>query len=399
MIPPPADRARQAQRSHTLETLPEGSEPELALFLPQLSGGGAERIIVLIANHAARRGLKVDLVLNRVAGPYLCDVDEAVTLVSLDAQRVWDVLPRLIVYLRRRKPRRLLSTLYRQNFLVSMAHAIAGSSARLVLREANTFSRDSGQRREAAKPLERIKGLVDQQLLPMLYRRADQVIAISEGVREDLLTSFGLPPELVVAIHNPIDLAMIDARAGEPVEHRFWDEPREDPLIVSVGRLEAQKDFETLIHGFAQARKVRSMRLLILGTGSQRARLTALVEGLGIGQDVCMPGFVHNPFAVLARADLFALTSRWEGFGNVFIEALAMGLPVVATDCPSGPAEILEGGRYGTLIPIGDRDALARALLETLEHRPEPRRQRARAEAFGLEHILPAYGQALMLEL
>lgn len=369
----------------------------LAICVPQLKGGGAERIMVLVANEAVRRGIAVDMVLNQVIGPYLADLSRDVTVVSLGVSRVMQVVPRLATYFRNRKPQATLSTLYRQNFMVSMAHAVTQSSARLVLREANTFSLESSHHGPARSPSQRAKRLIDAALLPRLYAHADCVIAISEGVRDDLIRNAGLSPQLVRAVHNPIDLQMVDMRAAQCSSTTYWPD-NHVPTIVSVGRLEPQKDFETLIRAFAKARQERAMRLLILGEGSQRAPLERLVAELGLVDHVRMPGFVDNPFAELARSDAFALASRWEGFGNVFIEALALGLPVVATDCPSGPAEILEGGRYGRLVPVGDVESVAEALVDVLNVPADKRRLRTRAEAFSISAILPKYWRALGLE-
>ena len=378
---------------------PEELTPDrnrLALFLTGLGGGGAERVLVHIANHSIQNGIPVDLVLNQVRGPYLSDLDTRIQIVDLDAIRIWKVLSRLITYLNIRQPGHLLSTLYRHNFLVLMAQSLVRSDAITVVREANNFSRSSRHRTQSGRLTDKLKVQADQLLLPLLYRRAHQVVAISNGVRRDLIDAAGLPDDLVQTIHNPIDLTMIDDRASEPTDHPWVGD--DIPLVVSMGRLVAQKDFPTLIRAFADARQHEPMRLLILGEGNLRPDLEALCETLGVDDDVDLHGFVSNPFAILNDSDLFALTSRWEGFGNVFIEALALGLPVVATDCPSGPAEILEDGRFGTLCEIGDTRAVSSAILQALNDPPDPARQRRRAADFSVDQVVPRYWDALGLK-
>lgn len=370
-------------------------EKKLAIFLPRLGGGGAERIMVLLANQSVARGLQVDLVLNTLDGPYIDDVDPRVRIIELGALRVWKVLPRLVSYFRTHRPHAALSTLYRQNFLVILAHRVARSKARLVVREANTFSRQVEHERENLSRLRRAKGQIDLQILPRLYPLTDRVIAISEGVRQDLIHFLGLSPDHVETIHNPIDLDSVTTQGS--IAEDGISKSEEVPLILSMGRLEAQKDFPTLLRGFAEARKVRPMKLIILGEGSQREALRELARELSITDDLQMPGFLKNPFATIKKADLFCLASRWEGFGNVFIEALALGVPVVATDCPSGPAEILENGTYGSLVPVGDSAALAKAILQELEAPRDKEILRRRASFFSAHRVVPKYWQALDL--
>jgi glycosyltransferase involved in cell wall biosynthesis len=182
-----------------------------------------------------------------------------------------------------------------------------------------------------------------------------------------LVSLFGIEPERVHVVYNPVVTDDIFDLARESVAHP-WLAAKELPVILGVGRLEAQKDFTTLIHAFAIVRRERPCRLLILGEGNERPLLEATVHEVGLSTDVQLLGFVENPYAVMARSDVFVLSSRWEGFGNVLVEAMATGCSLVATDCPSGPREILQDGRLGPLVPPGDPAAMAAAILHSLQN-------------------------------
>jgi glycosyltransferase involved in cell wall biosynthesis len=212
---------------------------------------------------------------------------------------------------------------------------------------------------------------LSKRLTPFLakisYPRADAVVAVSEGVAKDLNQVLGLPLAKMDIIYNPCVTPELAAKAQEPLDHP-WFAPGEPPVILGVGKLEAQKDFPNLLRAFAQVREIRPARLVILGWGpdAEKQKLDALIQELGIEADVQLPGYITNPYAYMARSALFALSSRWEGLPLVLVEAMAVGLPVVSTDCESGPAEILDHGKYGALVPVGDHQALAQAILEVL---------------------------------
>jgi glycosyltransferase involved in cell wall biosynthesis len=202
-------------------------------------------------------------------------------------------------------------------------------------------------------------------LVRALYRFADHIIAPSEGVRNDLTATLHLPVRMVHVIRNPVSFDLIDRQGAEPVAHPLFVEPAA-PVILGVGRLSRQKDFATLIHAFSSVRRTTVAKLVILGDGEQRGDLEDLVERLGLLDDVLFAGFVENPYAYLSRSSVYVLSSPSEGLPNTLLEALAMGIPAVATDCPSGPAEILEGGRWGRLVPVGDSVAMADGIIAAL---------------------------------
>lgn len=333
---------------------------KLALFLPSLGGGGAERVMVTLAKALAERGFSVDLVLAKAEGPYLGDVPEEVRVVDLGARRVLYSLPGLVRYLRRERPAAMLSALNHANIVAIWARSLSRVATRLVVAEHNTLSLST----ENAPSL---RARVMPLLIKRFYPLAETVVAVSRGVAEDLVALTGLPPDKVKVIYNPVVTPELFAKAEEPLDHP-WFQPGEPPVILGVGRLTKQKDFPTLIRAFALVRKERPARLMILGEGEDRPQLEALVWELGLEEDVALPGFVDNPYKYMKRAAVFVLSSAWEGLPTVLIEALALGTPVVSTNCLSGPAEILEGGRWGSLVPAGDESRLAGAVLETLSH-------------------------------
>ena len=368
------------------ELTKEGAHPRVALYVPSLRGGGAERSMLTLAHGFANRGYKVDLVLAKAEGPYLDHVGEAVRVVDLESSRVIASLPGLVRYLRREKPLALLAAMGHANVVAVMAKALARTPTRIVVSERNTYSK---ARSDSVSWRSRVVG----GLMRWAYRRADAVVAISSGVADDLSRCIGLERERISVIYNPVVTDQLIAQSFSDTGHP-WLAAKRVPVVLGVGRLTKQKDFPTLIRAFEQVRKQREVRLIILGEGELRAELTELVNRLSLDEHVHLPGFVENPFSFMRQSDLFVLSSAWEGLANVLIEAMACGAPVVATDCPSGPSEILEGGRWGRLVPVGDADALATAMKNTLDG-VDPRDGMPRALAFDLPSALDGYEKAL----
>lgn len=335
-----------------------GHEKRVAIFTSNMGGGGAERAMLKLAGGVAKHGYRVDLVLSRADGDYLPEVPDAVRVVDLDADRVLASLPALIRYLRRERPTVMLTSLNHVNVVGLWARRLSGVRTRLVVNEQNTLSLDaphSSRRRH--------------RLLPRFVRRfypwADGIVAVSQGAADDLARTASIPADRIQVVHNPIVTPELRELATAPLEHP-WFEPGEVPVVLAVGRLAPQKDFATLIRAFALARQKHPSRLLILGEGPERSGLEALVTDLDLGGSVDLPGRVLNPYPYMVRAGAFVLSSRWEGLPSVLIEALFCGAPVVATACPSGPMEILDGGRHGLLVPVGDVGALAEGIVSAL---------------------------------
>lgn len=334
--------------------------PRIALFLRYLGGGGAEVAMVNVARGLVEQGLKVDFVLSQAGGPHQWKVPPEVRIVDLGNSGILASLTGLMRYLRREKPVALLSALHFNNEIAVAAKRLSGVSTRVVVCEQNTLSQRARNETRLAKrqtPL----------LARLFYPWADGIVAVSQGVAKDLTEITNLPLERMQVIYNPAVTPELAKKAEAPLDHP-WFRKGEPPVILGVGKLEAQKDFPTLIRAFAQVRQVQPVRLMILGWGPEenRLELEALVRELGLEEDVALPGYVENPYAYMAGAAVFALSSRWEGFGNVIVEALAVGTPVVSTNCESGPTEILDHGKYGSLVPVGDSQAMATALLKVL---------------------------------
>lgn len=364
---------------------PTHNDHPLALFVPSLRGGGAERVMVDLANSFSRRGFPVDLVVAKAEGPYLAEVAPTVRLVNLQHRQVARCLPALIAYLRRRRPQAVLSTLPNANLGVLWARRLSGVTTRVVIREANSMSR-------VTTHAIAWKSRLVPYLAAHWYAQADAIIAVSAGVADELAGTLAIPRDRIRVIYNPSVTPDLFARAQEPPEHP-WFTADELPVILAVGRLTRQKDYPTLLHAFSRVRKHYAVRLVILGEGEERLSLEGLVRELGMAQDVALPGFMTNPFSYMAHAAVFVLSSAWEGLPNTLIQALALGTPVVATDCVSGPREILDDGQYGPLVPVGDVEALAGAIGQTLTH-PLPRERLASAAApFSLEQSVDRYLQ------
>jgi glycosyltransferase involved in cell wall biosynthesis len=342
-----------------MTTGPREAHRRLALFLPALSGGGAERVMVTLADGFVRRGLSVDLVLVKARGPYLAEVPAAVRIVALRSSRVSTSAMALAGYLRRERPFALLSTLNNANIVAVVAKRLAGVRTRAVVRQADTLSVASRLGRGLVWPL-----------MPALARTAypcaDAIVAVSRSVAEDLVSTLGVPSQRITVIPNPVVTSELFRLAKEQPKHP-WFEPGEPPVVLGVGRLSRQKDFATLIHAFARVHRGRACRLVILGEGEERPALERLSAELGASHAVSLPGFVANPFAFMARAAVFVSSSSWEGLPGALIQALACGTPAIATDCPGGSREVLRDGRFGCLVPVGEVAALAVAIAAALE--------------------------------
>lgn len=355
----------------------------IALFVQNLGGGGAERVMAHLANGMAERGVPTDLVLLRRFGPYLAQVSPRVRLTVLDSSRNLSGLPRLIRYLRRERPVVLISALSHSNVLCLLAAALSGTGTPVIVTEHGLFSRT----RQGART--RMAALAFR-ALPLAYRRAAGIVAVADGVADDLAAETGIARSRIAVIPNPVVTEGLLGQAAEPVDHP-WFRPGEPPVILACGRLVALKGYDVLLHAFALVRRRRPARLLILGEGSERAALEALARELGVADDVSMPGFQANPYAFMANAAVFALTSAWEGLPTVVIEAMACGVPVVATDCTSGLADILDRGRLGRVVAVGDGTAVAEALVETLDHRPDTASARTWAMGYTIDRAVDAY--------
>lgn len=366
------------------------TETDIALYLPSLRGGGAERVMVNLANGFARQGFRIDLVLASAEGPYLDEVSSDVRIVDLQAKRVLSSLPGLARYLRENHPKAMLSTMAHANIVAVLAARLSGAAPGvLALREATFLginSENSRQLRDRLMPW----------LVRLFYPMAYALVANAEGSAKELRRILRNPNTPIHMIPNPVDVRLITKRAEEQSDSPLLSGVT-GPLVLGIGRLTVPKDFKTLIKAFSLVQKRENMaNLVILGEGEQRPALERAAKEAGVAGRVHLPGFVENPYNFLKQASVFVLSSRWEGLPNALIEALAVGTPVVSTDCPSGPAEILENGKYGRLVPVGDPEALAAAMEATLENPPDPALLRRRGEDFSVERIVERYLEVLL---
>ncbi|MHC3437906.1 glycosyltransferase [Natrialbaceae archaeon A-gly3] len=362
----------------------------IAFYLPSLRGGGAEKVMVNLATEFANRGHTVDMVLVQARGEYIDDVPKEVNIVDLETRRFLAALPSLTRYLRRERPDAMLSTIDTANVTAICAKRAAGVSTRVVIRISNMLST-----KEANGEL---KHRLVHRTAKYVYPYADEIVAVSDGVGEDLLKMTNASPEQITTIYNPSVTEELLEKRSEPVDHPWFGEDEEIPVILGVGELSEQKDFETLIRAFDRVIKSQQARLVILGEGPRREKLETLVTELGLDDIVSMPGFVDNPYAYMAKTDVFVLSSRWEGCPNVLVEAMACGSPVVSTDCPSGPEEILKDGRHGLLVPVGDEEQMARCVINVLSREEMERSARYAQARFSVREISREYIDVVTLE-
>ena len=415
-----AMKPRTAVPDHS-SVRPRRAGRRVAVYVDDLWGGGMQKVMTTLACGFAERGHDVELVTCDASGPLRATLPPSVQVVELErvpqcVARLYPFaadpgaafsllrpvllplrplptlpyLPALVRYLRRSRPDGLISASPQANLEAIWARSLAGVPTRLLATIHLTLLENAPSARRWQR-----------RYLPALIRRtyvsADAIAVVCDALGDDLAAATGLPRERIQTIYNPVVSPAIEAAARQPLDHP-WFAPSAPPVVLGVGRIGRQKDFATLVRAFARVRAHRAARLVILGEAKQAAkhaervaRLRELADQLGVGADVELPGFAANPFAYMARAAVFALSSRYEGLGNVLIEAMACGCPVVSTDCPVGPAEILEGGRYGPLVAVGDDAALADAILRTLDGPLPAALLRARAQDFTVARAVDRY--------
>lgn len=399
--------------------------PDVAIYIENLDGGGVQAMRLKIARELVARGRRVSLVVGKAKGALVEQVPAGVSVTELavasrlttaasavrgstgnplpamaaaalghDEDAALRHLPALARYLEHAAPQALLAATPYRNLEALLARRVAGRPMRVVVSEHNDLRH--------GHPLRR--GLCGRRLIRLqraLYPTADAIVAVSRGVAEDVAARSGLAVERIQVVYNPAVGPEITALSAAPAPHP-WLAGDGPPVVLAVGRLGAAKDFPMLIRAFGRLRERRRARLIILGkdkgprqTAERIAQYRAQAAELGAGDDVDFPGFVANPYAWMARAAVLAVSSRHEGFCNVIAEALACGCAVVSTDCPSGPSEILDGGRFGRLVPVGDDAAMADSLEATLAAPPSPDLLRARGQEFSLARAVDRYEHLL----
>lgn len=348
----------------------------VAIYLHDLAGGGVERQSLIIAEEFRRHGADVTLVLHRLRGQLIDQVPSGLRVVDLNSSRTLMDIPRLVGFLRKEKPDILLSNVDLNNIAALLAKGISFSNTKIVICQHNTISSTFGQ---GENKLYRYVGLSYRMLAPLISR----AVAVSGGLAAELHRIAGLPQENVITINNPVVGPDFQARAEEEGDHPWFHEP-ERPVFVTAGRLVPQKDHGTMLQALATHRLRFDSRLIVLGSGPLRDSLTSQAARLGLSDHIDFHGFESNALPFIRQADAFLLSSRCEGFGNVLVEALGCGTPVISTRCEYGPAEILDDGRYGVLVEPGNPTALAHAMdqVSTLRERFPATVLRQRAEEF-----------------
>lgn len=362
----------------------DSTHPRIAVLLPDLRPGGAERVHIILAREWLKRGCEVDFILCRRVGRLLSEVPDGAKVYDLGAKRVRYAIVPLIRYLRTRRPAVLLSAMWPLTAITPIVCWLSRVACRTAISEHGILSAQY-------ESWGRIHRALMRSSIFCAYRWVDARIAVSHGVAADIAGLSRMPDSAFSVIYNPAASGEGTRSKAPPGIHSA-----DGSLILSVGALKAVKDHKTLIQAFALVAMHKPARLCILGEGPLRAELEDLISRLGISDRVLLPGHRNDTAPWYASASLFVLSSRHEGFGNVIAEAMEYGVPVVSTDCPSGPGEILCNGKYGELVPVGNIRALADAICRALAAEHDPEQLKTRAREFLPGRIACEYIDALL---
>lgn len=359
------------------------------VILASFSVTGVPKVQLRLAGELARRGHQVDLVVGRPDGAIEDQAPQGVDVLHLNASRAALALPRLAAYLHRERPDAVLSAEDHINVVVLAAAALVRSESKVcVTTHVPLFQRN---RRAWSKHRWILR------LTSRLYPRADCVGAVSAGLADELASVIGLPRDDVATLYNPIVTEDAERALAAPCPHDWL--LGDSPVVCACASLTPRKRIGDLLEAFARVRPETNARLIVLGDGPERANLERRARELDIASHVDFVGVVPNPYVFMTRASLFVLSSAFEGLPGVLVEALACGTPVVSTDCPHGPREILAGGRYGRLVPVGDVEGLATAMRDTLRDPPEAPQLRSRAREFSAKRSVDRYLSALGISI
>lgn len=370
---------------------------KVALLIPKLTTGGAQRVIVNLANGLSRKNYEVDVVVDNKRGRFCSKLSNEVTLADLNAQGILPIWPRVSAlsdYLSSEQPDVLFSALSHAN--------VAALIAKKTNRNCDTRIVVSNHCPSKFYYRKQPKVRATLQLVKRTYPWADGIIVVSKGAAEDLHRLTNIPREQIDIVYNPVVTEELIEKSREDPKHE-WLQQDSSPVVMSMGGMEEvrsrQKNFDLLLEAFkATIQDLPSMKLTILGKGDDRKRLEEKAKCLSIGDNVSFPGFVENPFSFLRNSSVFVLPSRYEGFGNVIVEAMACGCPVVATNCNSGPAEILGYGEYGKIVSVEDPDEMSSALRSTLENPLDSDILTERANEFSVDNKIDDWESAIIPE-
>ncbi len=337
---------------------------KLMIVIHSLRGGGAERVLVNLLKGLDRRDFSINLILYERIFDYSPPDNIEVASLEIEASKnlfklikgFVSKIIRLALVFRKGKPDVIFSLLSSTNVTVILAKLLSGAKSTVIVSE---------HTHPTVNLRNELYGSITKRFMKVCYPWADRIVAVSRAIRQDLIDNFHIPENKVNVIYNPVDTKEIEHLSREAVEHPWFHESI--PVIISVGRLTKQKGYPVLLQAFSRVKKDIPCRLAIIGEGEDRSNLRDLARDLGLGSDVAFLGFRKNPFKYMSKASVFVLSSLYEGFPNVILEAMALGLPVISADCPSGPSEIIEDGKSGLLLPVEDSDALADAIIKVLK--------------------------------
>lgn len=356
---------------------------KIALYIPSMSGGGAEKVFMILANYFISQGYHVDLLLTKKRGVYLKDLDNRINIIQLSSKRSAFDLPYLLNYLNSYQPKVLLSALTHSNIIAIASSLLTRSKVEVFVSEHSNFTNNT-------KSMKFYKLYIMKLFIKYFYKYAKGIICVSDGVKKDFHNLFPFTSDKTITIYNPFETLKIKTNSLQSVDHPWLSNCRKFKTIISSGRLHDAKDYYTLLKSISLLRKNCDVRLIILGEGDLRGGLSEFININKLNDIVDLFGFVDNPFSYIAKSDVFVLSSKYEGLPNVLIESMICGVPLVSTDCESGPAEILEEGKWGKLVPVGDADALAKAIYEILNEK-KLRDYSYRIKSFDHEYIGQKY--------
>lgn len=331
----------------------------ITFFIPSLAGGGVQRVVINLTGELSARGMEIDLVVGNASGPFIDFIPYGVRLIDLHQKRISKSILPFMQYLNTSRPSIVFSAQTHTNIVSAIAVKSSISKSRLVLTEHNNMLaviKHSGNSLDAFRSIG----------ARLFYPFADKIVAVSQGVADSLCIAANLPKSKILVIYNPLVTPEIEKLSSQPCVHP-WLLQSDIPVILSVGRLTPQKNFPLLLKAFTKVKERLGAKLIILGEGNERNYLAQLITKLDIQKDVDLPGYVINPYSYMKRASLFVLSSAWEGFPSVLVEAMACGLNIVSTNCQSGPIEILKNGEFGRLVPVNQVDKMADAIIIGLQ--------------------------------
>jgi glycosyltransferase involved in cell wall biosynthesis len=360
---------------------------KITFFLPSLVGGGVEKVFVTLANGLSKNNYSVDFVLSNAMGVHLSALDKEINVINLGKTHVATSFWGLTRYLRANQPPVIITGLSNANAAALLASRFFSRSTKTIITQHINWSQVLINNPSS-------KEVLVYYLSKYLYPLATRIVGISAGITNEIHNMRNIDPRKIVCIYNPVvTTQMLEFAKQQP--HHKWFAKKNEPILIGAGRLEQQKDFETLIRAFHKVQSQIACKLIILGEGSERKKLERLIHDLNLTHRVELPGFFSNPYSFIAHADLFVLSSRYEGLPTVLIEAIGCKTPVVSTNCLSGPAEILDEGKYGKLVDVGNVDALAEAIIETIQKPLDKDFLMERAQLFSAENAINAYSDLI----